>query len=240
MKHRGHDRQLPPPEWSPSNARGGHFDWRKLLMPASLTLLVFLYFLFHTPLWVIAPLALLAPGFTIWSQTKLKRDLPEFERQFSLHMQRQDVRALGKLWRDSRMLRWLMPPWLRDVRLGMIFSLSGRHRHAERLLESAWISAPAQARAQLLGPLVRVKYAVGEYEDLWILARQWRQHAMFPATANLYLAAAMLERADCDQDDVEELLSEASSSSLTPQDQALHDELEALLEARFRRGGSSS
>lgn len=224
--------ELPPPNWTPNKPRGLRVDGRRLIVPGSLVILTLLFFGLRVPFWLIVPLALVVPGFLFWAGWYLRKELPPFERAFSLQLQRGDVRALQRLWGEHRVLRWLMPPWMRDVKLGMILMLQGRHRHAERMLEEAWDAAPPAARTQLLGPMVRVKHALGEYEDLRVLSSQWRQRSLFPGTANLYLAAAMLEQPGCERDVVEELLADASDGLAEPE-RALLNDLRDGLQARF-------
>ena len=181
-----------PPTWMPRASQGLVVDVRRAIIPASLSLLALLWFGLAVPWWVLVLAALVVPSGYFAATVYVHRKWPAFEAEFNQHLMAGNVDALWNLYRDARLLRWLAPPHRAKLRLGMVLSLRGDHRRACEVLEAAWVLAPRQKRAELLGPLVRVKHALGDVDDLRPLAEQWRQHALFPGPASLYVAAAML------------------------------------------------
>lgn len=223
-------RSLPAPNWMPRSAGGVRVDGRRAVIPLSLATLAMLAFGFHVPWFVVVPLGCIVPLLYLAGAVYASRALPEFEREFNRRTMRGDVAGLWTLYRDARWLRWVAPTYRMRSKLGLILSLRGEHRNADRVLDEAWVLAPKHRRAELLGPLARTKYAVGDHEALRALAEQWRQRSLFPGAANVYLAAALLNGPDGDGARAAELLAEAEGQ-LSGTDAELAERLRAKLPA---------
>jgi hypothetical protein len=134
-----------------------------------LATLALLAFGFHVPWFIVVPLGCVVPLLYLAGAVYASRALPEFEREFNRRTMRGDVAGLWTLYRDARWLRWVAPTYRMRSKLGLILSLRGEHRNADRVLDEAWVLAPKHRRAELLGPLARTKYAVGDHEALGAL-----------------------------------------------------------------------
>ncbi len=201
-------RQLPPPTWTPSGNRGFHVDLRRAIIPASLGILVVLAFVVHVKPWILVLASLVVPLFYAGSAWYVHRNLKPFEAAFNGMLTRGDTDGLWRLYRDARGLRLLAPAWVMHSKLGLILSLRGEHKAANGILEEAYELSPKVRRADLLGPLARTKYQLGDFEALQALASQWRARSLFPGAANLYLAAAYVEDPREDSSQAIELLDE--------------------------------
>ncbi len=156
--------------------------------------------------------------------------LQPFERDFAMAAQSGEVARMKQVWARATVLRAFAPKWMMLPRRGLIETTAGDHRAAEETLEEAWLATPPMRREALLGPLCRVKYAVGEFADLKELAEEWRVRALFPGSANLYLAVACIEWAEPDLERARSLLDEVDSS-LGPVEQELATRIRARLDA---------
>jgi len=183
-------RQLPPPSWMPSASATPHIDRRQLVIPGSLLALATLHFVLGAPLALTAVLATLVPLGYAAASVYVLRHLPRFESRFNALVIDGDLDALWSHYRAARLLRWSAPPWIMLSKLGLILTLRRQYRAANGVLEEAYVRAPRRRRADLLGPLARVKLEVGDMESLKEIATQWRARTMFPGPASLYLAAA--------------------------------------------------
>lgn len=222
---------MPPPTWMPSGARSLRIDVRKAMIPISLGVLAILYFVLGVSLAIVAVLTLVVPGLYIGSAVYVRRQAPKFEAEFNRLLQAGDIKGLTAHYRGARLLRILAPEHWMLSRLGLILLLRGQHREAEGILEEAWEMAPKGWRQHLLGPLSRVKYELGEWEDLRALAEQWRQRSLFAGSANIYLAAALMERDPPQLERARELVDEARGS-LGTSERALCEKVAAKIEQR--------
>ena len=225
--------QATPPSWRPQGNRGMRLELQHALVPLSLVILALLAFVVRVPWAWLVPVAIAVPVLQISARWYLWRRLPAFERAFNTYLQVGDLRGMLEVWRRSTLLRWVMPSWMRDMRLGMMYLVQERYQHAERLLEEAYDAAPPSQRVQLLGPLARTKYALQDWVDLRAISEQWKQRAPYPGTANLYLAASLLNLPGGDSERADQLLGEAEGW-LSDAERKLHGEL--VLVAAKRRG----
>lgn len=202
---------LPPPTWTPSSDRGVRVDLRRAVIPASLGVLVVLAFGFRAPWTVLVPASAIVPAGYALAFWYLHRNLKPFEARFNARLTSGDVDGLWVIYRDARLLRLLAPRWIMLSKLGLILSLRGDHRAANRVLEEAYDLSPRSRRADLLGPLARTKYALGEIDALKQIALQWRSRALFPGAASVYLAAAYLDDPREDSEQARALLDEVGA-----------------------------
>lgn len=221
---------LPPPTWMPAGARTLRIDVRRALIPLSLGVLAILYFVLGVSIVAVTVLAILVPALYVAAAVYVRRRAPTFEAEFNRRLQSGDLQGLSALYRDAKLLRLLAPEHWMLSRLGLLLLLRRQYREAEGVLEEAWEMSPRRWRVHLLGPLVQVKHALGEWDDLLVLAEQWRQRALFPGSANLYLAAALLARNPPECGRARELLDEAHGA-LGASDRALMDALRARVAA---------
>ena len=203
--------QLPPPSWTPTENRGLRIDVRRALIPFSLALLCFLAFGLRVPGWMLLVAALIVPSFYAWSAVYVTKNLRPFETQFNSRLTHGDVDGLWALYRDARLLRYLAPSWMMLAKLGLILSLRGEFKSANGVLEEAYELSPRRRRVDLLGPLARTKYELGDFEALQEIASQWRARSLFPGSANVYLAAAYVEDPREDSEQARPLLDEIHS-----------------------------
>lgn len=214
----------------PRSASGLRVDARRAVIPLSLALLALAAFGFHVPWFIVVPLGCIVPLGYLGAAVYASRTLPGFEREFNRRTMQGDVAGLWTLYRDARWLRLVAPAYRMRAKLGLILSLRGEHRNANRVLDEAWTLAPKHRRAELIGPLARTKYAVGDVDELLALAEQWRQRALFPGAANVYLAAALIDGPRRDPERAMELLVEADGQ-LSGSDAELAQTLRAKLTA---------
>lgn len=213
----------------PARSGGLIIDASRAIIPLSLATLALLAFGFHVPWFIVGPLTLVVPLLYIGAAVYAHRELPKFERAFNRLAMQGDAEKMWSLYRDARLLRLAAPAYRMRAKLGLILSLRGDHRRAERVLEEAWERAPKSRRVELLGPLARAKYEVGDVDSLRVLAEQWRQRSLFPGAANVYLAAALLESSD-DHERARELIDE-TEGRLSGEDAELAASLRASLQA---------
>lgn len=202
-----------------------------MIVPVSLGVLTFLTFGVDVPGWIVVLGALVVPVGLATAAWYVHRNLPPFEAAFASLVPRGDVDGLQKLLDDARLLGRLAPPWVFMAKRGMLLELEGEHRAASRVLEEAYIRAPKSRRADLLGPLARNKYALGEFDALREIAVQWRARALFPGAPSLYLAAAYLADPREDVADARSLLEEVRVG-LSPDERALREALMEKVAAR--------
>ncbi len=219
---------LPPPTWMPSGNRGFRVDVRRALIPFSLAVLCFLAFGLHVPGWVLLIAALVVPGFYAWSAYYVTKNLRPFETEFNARLVHSDIDGLWVLYRDARLLRYLAPPWVMLSKLGLILSLREEFKSANGVLEEAYELSPKKRRIDLLGPLARSKYELGDFEALQEIASQWKARSLFPGSANVYLAAAYIEDPREDSEQARPLLDEIQSG-LPKREAALAELLQARL-----------
>lgn len=219
---------LPPPTWMPSSNRGLRIDPRRAIIPTSLGVLAILAFGFHVPWFVLLAASAVVPAFYAWSAWYVHRNLRPFETGFNACLTRGDLDGMWNLYREARLLRWLAPSWVMLSKLGLILSMRGEHRSADEVLEEAYELAPRSRRADLLGPLARTKYALGDIETLQPIASQWRARAIFPGAASIYLAAAYIEDPREDSEQARALLDEVGPG-LGSDDRALKASLKERL-----------
>lgn len=219
---------VPPPSWMPSGNRGFRIDARRAIIPFSLGTLAVLAFGLRVPWTILVPLSLVVPAFYAWSAWYVHRSLRPFEMRFNALLTSGDVDGLWCHYRDARLLRWLAPEWIMRAKLGLILTLREDFRAANVVLEDAYELAPKQRRADLLGPLARSKYALGDFEALQAVAREWRRHSLFPGAANVYLAAAFVEDPREDTGQAREVLDEIKGG-LSDSEEAIRAEIESAL-----------
>lgn len=186
-------------------------DVRRALIPFSLAVLCFLAFGLHVPGWVLFVTALIVPGFYAWSAYYVTKNLRPFETEFNARLMHSDIDGLWVTYRDARLLRYLAPPWIMLSKLGLILSLRQEFKSANGVLEEAYELSPRARRVDLLGPLARAKYELGDFEALQEIASQWRARSLFPGSANVYLAASYVEDPREDSEQARELLDEIQS-----------------------------
>lgn len=221
---------MPPPTWRPRGSRGVRVSIRHALIPISLLFLMVLAFGFHLHFWILAVVAMVVPVSLVVSSIMLSKRLPRFEMEFNRFMQRGDISGMQKLYKESLFLQLMAPTDKMLAKKGMIYLESGDIRTAEELLEDAYDIAPPNRKANLLGGLARVKYQMGRFDELQEIAEQWRQRSLFPGSANVYLAAALLKSVQPDPEFARELLTEAKGS-LAEQDRKLADVLWKILDS---------
>jgi tetratricopeptide (TPR) repeat protein len=184
---------------------------RRALIPFSLAILCFLAFGLRVPGWTLLIAALIVPGFYAWSAIYVTKNLRPFEAEFNSRLTHGDVDGLWALYRDARLLRYLAPSWMMLAKLGLILSLRGEFKAANGVLEEAYELSPRRRRVDLLGPLARTKYELGEFGALQEIASQWRARSLFPGSANVYLAAAYVEDPREENEQARPLLEEIQS-----------------------------
>ena len=221
-------RPLPPPSWTPTSSRGIHVDARRAIIPASLGVLAVLALAVRPPWYVLVAASTIVPAFYAWTAWYVHRHLRPFEAQFTGFLTRNDVDGLWSLYRDAKLLRWLAPNWVMLSKLGLILSIRGEHKAANNVLEEAYELSPKQRRVDLLGPIARTKYELGDFDALKSVAAQWRARSLFPGAASVYLAAAYVEDPREDSEQARELLEEAKGG-LTGQERQLRERLLAKL-----------
>lgn len=199
---------LPPPSWMPSSNRGLHVDLRRAVIPLSLAILAIMAFVLHVPVWLLVLSSLVVPAFYGWSAWYVHRKMRPFEAEFTGLLTRRDVDGLWHLYREAKLLRFLAPSWVMLSKLGLILSLRGDHKAANTVLEEAYELSPKTRRADLLGPIARTKYALGDFTSLKDIASQWKARSLFPGAANVYLAAAYVEDPREDSAEAAQLLDE--------------------------------
>ena len=177
----------------PTANRGLRVDVRRALIPFSLAILCFMAFGLRLPGWTLVVGALIVPTFYAWSAVYVTKKLRPFESEFNARLTHGDVEGLWTLYRDARLLRYLAPSWMMLAKLGLILTLRGEFKSANGVLEEAYELSPKRRRVDLLGPLARTKYELGDFEALQDIASQWRARSLFPGSANVYLAAAYVE-----------------------------------------------
>lgn len=220
--------QIPPPTWTPTGNRGLRVDVRRALIPFSLAVLCFLAFGIKVPGWVLLLAALVVPTFYAWSAWYVTKKLRPFETEFNARLTHGDVNGLWSLYRDARLLRLLAPSWIMLAKLGLILTLREEFRAANGVLEEAYETSPKARRVDLLGPLARTKYELGDFEALREIGSQWRARSLFPGSANVYLAAAYVEDPREDSEQARALLDEIQSG-LPEREEALADALRERL-----------
>jgi hypothetical protein len=213
----------------PTGNRGFRVDVRRALIPFSLAVLCFLAFGLHVSGWVLLAAALVVPTFYGWSAFYVTKNLRPFEAEFNSKLTHGDLDGLWVLYRDARLLRYLAPPWIMLSKLGLILSLREEFKSANGVLEEAYELSPRSRRVDLLGPLARSKYELGDFEALQQVASQWRVRSLFPGSANVYLAAAYVEDPRESSEQARELLDEIQSG--LPQREA---QLATALRARLK------
>ncbi len=182
------------------------------MIPLSLLVLMLLAFGFHVAFWVLGVAATIVPVGLIVSSVLVAKRLPRFEMSFNRHMQRGDAGAMRELYRGATFLRLMAPADRMLAKKGMIRLQEGDVRSAEELLEDAYDMAPRSRKAELLGPLARVKYQMERFDELGEIAEQWRQRSLFTGPANVYLAAACLKELPPDRARARELIEEAEGA----------------------------
>ena len=202
---------IPPPTWMPTGNRGFRVDVRRALIPLSLAVMCFLAFGVKVPGWVLLFAALVVPAFYAWSAVYVTRNMRPFETEFNARLTHGDVNGLWTLYRDARLLRLLAPSWVMLAKLGLILTLRGEFRSANGVLEEAYEMSPKSRRVDLLGPLARTKYELGDFESLQQIASQWKARSLFPGSAHVYLAAAYVEDPREDSEQARALLDEIQS-----------------------------
>lgn len=215
---------MPPPTWTPGGVRPLRVDGRALTIPLSLVVLATLFFVLRVPLVVIAPLSFLVPALYVASSVYVARRLPAFEHEFNRLLVRADADSLWRLYQRERLLRFCAPAWLILTKLGLILTLRGQFRAASGVLEEAYERSPKRRRADLLGPLARAKYELGDIDALRELASQWRARSPFPGAASVYLAAAYAADPREDRSEALELLEEVGGG-LSADERRLRDRL---------------
>lgn len=179
-----------PPAWMPSQAMGVQLDVRWLTLLVSLGTVLGAAWILRWPQWLVMVLAIALPaagtGLRIWSMRRF-RDL---EQEFNMRMIAGDSGGMLRVYGRIHRLSLLLPSWMVKAKLGLIFVSRQQWAAAERALEECWASCPPNERVKLSGPLARTKYELGRWEDLLVIAEQWRERSPFAGQPSLYLAVA--------------------------------------------------
>ena len=219
--HAGEVRTTLAPAWMPRQARGVRFDARLAVLPLSFVVLLFLGVVARVPFPVIAALAVLVPVVFVLLWRAARARHAAFERDVGLLLHRGDLDAIEDRLADG-LMRFFIDPGALLPREGLVLLLRGDLQAAERTLEAAWELARPEHRVDLLGPLCRVKYRLGNFGEMKELAEEWVPRERFGTAARVYLAFGLLEWAQPDPGRAEALLGEVAVDDLEPDDAAVY------------------
>ncbi len=203
------------PTWMPASSSGLRVDGRWILLLMSLGLVLLVALLFSWPRWALIALAIALPSAGFGARMWCLRRYSELEREFNMKMVAGDTAGMLRAYRQLKRISLALPPWLVQAKLGMIFSVKEEWAESERVLEETYEQAPARARVRLMGPLARAKYELGRYDDLLVLAGEWRTRTPFAGQPSLYLAIGHAYASAGERRLVERLVEEAGDASQT-------------------------
>jgi len=201
------------PTWRPGRGRGLRIELRYAVLLVWLIVLALASIAFQLPQVLVLTLAAVFSVFYATFIYMTDRSFRAFDREFSYAIARGDMdEALG-MYRDARFLRMLTPAYRMLTKFGLLLVVKQRFQAANDVLEEAYEASPARDRGALLGPLVKVKYALGMHDQVVEIASQWRKHSGFPGAPELYLAAGLYGRDGDDASrEVERLLDRAEGA----------------------------
>lgn len=171
-----------------------HIDWRRALIPLSLGTMMFLYFYFKAPVWVLAIFILWMPvyyGLYPWYLTKR---WASFERTFAQLFQQRNFKALLEFYRENWFLRKFGPRAEMLTKLSLIYAGMEKYREAEQVLEQAIELTTSSARDRLYYNLANVKYELGKYDEAEQMYKALNRGTPFGQTVRVQLALIDLQR----------------------------------------------
>lgn len=140
-------------------------EWRRGLIPLSLLIMVALRFGLGAPLWSLAIFSLWIPVYYIAYPWFLRRRWRDFEKEFTVRFQRDELEALLEEYQNRWFLRHFGPRAQMLDKLGLIYASMEKYREAEHVFEQALDAASHEDTDKLFFNLANVKYELGKYED---------------------------------------------------------------------------
>lgn len=215
MKHSGYE-----PEWRPARGAGVHVDGRGVSAAFSVVVLLLVSLILRPPLWVTvlvaAMLAILMLGLS-WLAGQQRE---AFDRGFLRLVQVGEGHSIRRMMRRYPLARWWSPPVDFQTKVGLVAASMGDDEEAERALEKAWVHAGGARRRALVGPLCRVKFRRGSWDDTLELAGDWMKVEGDEGPAAWYRAAALREHGVLSQERLEELALQAGPTREPTDEQA--------------------
>jgi tetratricopeptide (TPR) repeat protein len=139
-------------------------EWRHGLIPLSLLAMVVLLGM-GAPLWSLALFTLWIPLYYIAYPWLLKRRWRDFEKEFTVRFQQDELDELLDDYQSRWFLRKFGPRAQMLDKLGLIYAAMENYREAEHVFEQALDAAEHEDTDKLFFNLANVKYELGKYED---------------------------------------------------------------------------
>lgn len=169
-------------------------DWRRALIPLSLGTMMFLYFYFKAPVWVLAIFVLWMPVYYVVYPWYLTTRWASFERTFAQLFQQRNFKALLEFYRENWFLRKFGPRAEMLTKLSLIYGGMEKYREAEQVLEQAIELTTVSQRDRLYYNLANVKYELGKYDEAEQMYKALNRGTPFGQTVRVQLALIDLQR----------------------------------------------
>ncbi len=169
-------------------------DWRRALIPLSLGTMMFLYFYFKAPVWVLAIFVLWMPVYYVVYPWYLTNRWANFERTFAQLFQQRNFKALLEFYRENWFLRKFGPRAEMLTKLSLIYGGMEKYREAEQVLEQAIELTTVSQRDRLYYNLANVKYELGKYDEAEQMYKALNRGTPFGQTVRVQLALIDLQR----------------------------------------------
>lgn len=193
----------------------GRFTFRLeyALIPLSLAAMGIAAFIFGATRNQLLAIALVLPLLPFAATIAGHRAWRSAEKAVTSRVLRRDIAGALVVIRRAWLARMLGPRHLFLSRYAMLHSLAGEWHRASALLDDAWVAAPAMRRSELLPQIARAKYESAQWQQLALLASDWRRVMPASPSARVYAAAAALFGPAADAATATELIRDLSGLS---------------------------